>query len=144
VLAVIGTGFGLRAVAHQGLKFIPAAGWALKGALGYAGTVALGRAAVTYYESSVAGKLGGVTVELPDSLQRRLPGPLADVVRDRLGGGRAMAPQAPAGAPLSVSAAPALVVRPALREVSIEAPEEPRERNLSDAERSQDGLAKDR
>jgi uncharacterized protein (DUF697 family) len=143
VLAVIGAGFGLRAVAHQGLKFIPAAGWALKGALGYAGTVALGRAAVTYYEGGVAGKLGGVTVELPDSLERRLPGPLADVVRDRLGSGRATAPQPPAATPVGILAAPPLVVRPALRDVSIEAPEEPRERNLSDAERSQDGLSKD-
>lgn len=92
VLAVVGAGLGLRALAHQGLKFVPAAGWALKGAVGYAGTVALGRAAAAYYQSAAAGALGAVEVELPEALERRLPAPLAGLVRERLGAGRLSAP----------------------------------------------------
>ena len=38
VLAVLGAGFGLRAVAREALDFVPVAGWLLKGALAYAGT----------------------------------------------------------------------------------------------------------
>jgi uncharacterized protein (DUF697 family) len=51
VLAVVGAGLGLRTAAREALGFVPVAGWALKGVLGYAGTLALGRAAVKYYES---------------------------------------------------------------------------------------------
>jgi uncharacterized protein (DUF697 family) len=51
VLAVVGAGLGLRTVAREALGFVPVAGWAVKGALGYTGTLALGRAAVKYYES---------------------------------------------------------------------------------------------
>ncbi len=50
VLAVIGAGLGFRAVARQALGFIPGVGWAVKGGIAYAGTRALGTAAVTYFE----------------------------------------------------------------------------------------------
>jgi len=119
ILAVVGAGFGLRAVAHQGLKLVPAAGWALKGAVGYTGTLALGRAAVLYYESGAAGMLGGASVELPPSLERRLPAPIAGRLRGRLGTGSAAAPT----------------------DVCIEAPEEPRERNSPHVDPTQGGLS---
>lgn len=51
VLTVVGAGLGLRTVAREALGFVPVAGWAVKGVMGYAGTLALGRAAVKYYES---------------------------------------------------------------------------------------------
>ena len=51
VLTVVGAGLGLRTAAREALGFVPVAGWAVKGAMGYAGTLALGRAAVKYYES---------------------------------------------------------------------------------------------
>ena len=50
LLAVLGAGFGLRAVARQALAFVPIAGWAVKGGIAYVGTRALGRAAITYFE----------------------------------------------------------------------------------------------
>jgi uncharacterized protein (DUF697 family) len=50
VLAVIGAGLGFRAIARQALGFIPGVGWAIKGGVAYAGTQALGRAAVAYFE----------------------------------------------------------------------------------------------
>ena len=53
VLTVVGAGLGLRTAAREALGFVPVAGWAVKSAMGYAGTLALGRAAVKYYESGV-------------------------------------------------------------------------------------------
>jgi uncharacterized protein (DUF697 family) len=49
LLGVVGTGFGLRAVARELLDLVPVAGWALKGAVAYAGTRAIGEAAVRYF-----------------------------------------------------------------------------------------------
>ncbi|HET7571701.1 MAG TPA: hypothetical protein VFJ77_03420 [Gaiellaceae bacterium] len=44
--ATLGAGIGLRAAAREALDLVPFAGWALKGAFAYAGTKALGEAAV--------------------------------------------------------------------------------------------------
>jgi uncharacterized protein (DUF697 family) len=49
VLATIGAGFGFRAAATELLDLVPVAGWALKGAVAWAGTRALGEAAVRYF-----------------------------------------------------------------------------------------------
>lgn len=51
LLGVVGAGFGLRAAARELLDFVPFAGWALKGAVAYAGTKAVGEAAVRYFEA---------------------------------------------------------------------------------------------
>src|SRR5581483_6871988 len=51
LLAVVGGGLGFRAVARELLDLVPVAGWALKGAVAYAGTRAVGEAAVRYFES---------------------------------------------------------------------------------------------
>ena len=51
VLGVIGSGFGLRAVARSLLGVVPIAGWAVKGGIAYGGTRALGEAARRYFES---------------------------------------------------------------------------------------------
>jgi uncharacterized protein (DUF697 family) len=45
LVATLGAGFGLRAVARELLDLVPVAGWAVKGAVAYAGTRALGEAA---------------------------------------------------------------------------------------------------
>ena len=49
LLGVLGAGFGFRALAREALDFVPIAGWALKGAVAYAGTRALGEAARRYF-----------------------------------------------------------------------------------------------
>ena len=49
VLATVAAGFGFRAVARQLLGAIPFAGWAVKGGIAYAGTRALGEAAMRYF-----------------------------------------------------------------------------------------------
>jgi len=51
MIGVIATGFGFRALARRGVSEVPGLGWAMKGAIGYAGTQAIGRAAVAYFES---------------------------------------------------------------------------------------------
>jgi uncharacterized protein (DUF697 family) len=49
LIGVVGAGFGFRTVARELLDFVPVAGWALKGAIAYAGTRAVGEAAVRYF-----------------------------------------------------------------------------------------------
>jgi uncharacterized protein (DUF697 family) len=46
---VVGAGFGFRAVARELLDLVPVAGWALKASVAYAGTKAVGEAAVRYF-----------------------------------------------------------------------------------------------
>ena len=48
---IVGVGFGLRAVARELLDLVPVAGWALKASVAYAGTRAVGEAAVRYFAS---------------------------------------------------------------------------------------------
>jgi len=50
LLGVLAAGFGLRALSRQVVKLIPFGGWAAAAAIGYAGTVAMGRATVLYFE----------------------------------------------------------------------------------------------
>jgi uncharacterized protein (DUF697 family) len=56
VLATVAAGFGFRAVARQLLGAIPVAGWAVKGGVAYAGTRALGEAAVRYFQTVAEAK----------------------------------------------------------------------------------------
>jgi uncharacterized protein (DUF697 family) len=49
LLSVLGAGFGFRAVARELLDLVPVAGWAVKSAIAYSATKALGRAADEYF-----------------------------------------------------------------------------------------------
>jgi uncharacterized protein (DUF697 family) len=53
LLATVVAGLGLRAAARQLLGVVPVAGWAVKGAVAYAGTRALGQAAIARLEVPV-------------------------------------------------------------------------------------------
>jgi uncharacterized protein (DUF697 family) len=55
LLATVLGGLGLRAVARQLLSVVPVAGWAVKGAVAYAGTRALGEAAIKRLEVRMPG-----------------------------------------------------------------------------------------
>lgn len=50
IAATVGAGLGLRAVARELLDLVPVAGWAVKGGVAYAGTRALGEAAIRRLE----------------------------------------------------------------------------------------------
>jgi uncharacterized protein (DUF697 family) len=51
LIGVVGAGFGFRAVARELLDLVPVAGWAVKGAIAYSGTKAVGEAAVRLFEA---------------------------------------------------------------------------------------------
>jgi len=51
IVATVGAGLGLRAVARELLDLVPVAGWAVKGGVAYAGTRALGEAGIKRLEA---------------------------------------------------------------------------------------------
>lgn len=51
LVAVLGGAFLFRGIARQVVGFVPGVGWALKGAIGYTGTLAMGYAAIRYFEA---------------------------------------------------------------------------------------------
>ncbi len=57
LLAVLGGGFTFRAIARQLLSFFPGPGWAIKGGVAYSGTLAVGKAAVRYFETKLGTKV---------------------------------------------------------------------------------------
>lgn len=50
LIGVLAAGFGFRALTRQVVKLVPVGGWAASGAIGYAGTLAMGRSAMLYFE----------------------------------------------------------------------------------------------
>lgn len=63
--AVVGGGFACRAVARQAVGVVPALGWAVKAGIGYAGTSAMGHAAVEYFERG--GNMAGLAGVIDDA-----------------------------------------------------------------------------
>jgi hypothetical protein len=61
IAATIGAGLGFRTIARELLAVIPFAGWLLKGGVAYAGTKALGEAAVRYCEARVTPRQASVS-----------------------------------------------------------------------------------
>ncbi len=82
ILSVVGAAFAFRALARQALDFVPGFGWALKGAVGFTATVALGEAAIAYFEAGaplqvshvqrIERQLERARSRLPGSMQRGL------------------------------------------------------------------------
>lgn len=69
--AIVAGGFACRGAARQVLSFVPIAGWAVKGTIGYTGTLAMGRAAIEYFEngSGISG-LTGLGSKIRESVQQ--------------------------------------------------------------------------
>jgi uncharacterized protein (DUF697 family) len=66
VAAVIGSAFGLRALARRAIGYVPFVGWMVKGGIAYVGTRALGKAAVRYFEKRApVTKVAGERVRFP-------------------------------------------------------------------------------
>ena len=51
---VVAGAFAFRTAARQAVGAFPGVGWLIKGGIGYAGTLAMGRAAIAYFEATVA------------------------------------------------------------------------------------------
>ncbi len=62
---VVGGGFALRAVARQALTLVPGFGWAIKAGIGYSGTLAMGYAAIEYFEQG--GDASGLAVKIAEA-----------------------------------------------------------------------------
>jgi uncharacterized protein (DUF697 family) len=79
ILSVVGAALAMRTLARQSLTYVPGFGWALKGAVGYSGTIALGRAAIAYFEAGAPLTTTRVTkfARQFDRLKARLPGGVA-------------------------------------------------------------------
>jgi uncharacterized protein (DUF697 family) len=78
ILSIVGTGFILRTLARQALDFVPGFGWAVKGAVGFSGTVALGQAAIAYFEAGAplrVSRMQRINRQI-ERVTSRLPGPL--------------------------------------------------------------------
>jgi len=78
ILSIIGTGFVLRTLARQALNFVPGFGWAVKGAVGFSGTVALGQAAIAYFEAGAplrVSRMQRINRQV-ERARSRIPGPL--------------------------------------------------------------------
>jgi uncharacterized protein (DUF697 family) len=59
LLPIVAAGFGFRALARQVAGLVPGAGWAVKGGIAFAGTRALGEAAIAYFQGELPRKLKG-------------------------------------------------------------------------------------
>ena len=64
LLVVVGGGFAFREAARTAIGWVPMLGWAISGAIGYSGTVAMGRAALAYFEEG--GSAEGLAVKLQE------------------------------------------------------------------------------
>lgn len=76
ILSIVGTAFVFRALARQALDFVPGFGWALKGSVGFTGTIALGEAAIAYFEAGAPLQLSRMQRinRQVERLRSRLPG----------------------------------------------------------------------
>jgi uncharacterized protein (DUF697 family) len=77
--AIVGGGLVLRTVARQMLVLVPVLGWAVKGGIGYTGTVAMGKAAIAYFEEGadfqqVTARLKRLRARTMEQLPRRRVG----------------------------------------------------------------------
>ncbi len=73
VLAAVGAGFGFRAVARELLDLVPVAGWLVKGAVAYAGTRAIGEAAIRLFSARGPGGDGSAPTPPPGAASRAGP-----------------------------------------------------------------------
>jgi uncharacterized protein (DUF697 family) len=74
---IVGGGFTFRAIAQQLLDFIPGFGWAVKAGVAYSGTLAMGYAALEYFEEG--GDFAGVAARVKEARDKAI-----EVARDRL------------------------------------------------------------
>lgn len=79
--AVVGGAFAFRSVARQLVAFVPAIGWAIKAAIGYTGTQAMGHAAIEYFEGG--GNISGLAEIVKKARNKAVQA--AEVVRNQPG-----------------------------------------------------------
>ncbi len=70
LVAVVGGAFAFRTVARQLVALVPGFGWALKAGIGYSGTLAMGYAAIDYFEHG--GDVSGLVQRVRDARDRAI------------------------------------------------------------------------
>lgn len=71
--AVVGGGFVFRTAARQMLTLVPGFGWAVKAGVGFTGTMAMGKAAIEYFERGAdLSAVGERVVEARDAVVSRM------------------------------------------------------------------------
>lgn len=75
--AVVGGAFVFRTIARQAVAFIPGFGWAIKAGIGYSGTIAMGYAALEYFEE------GGDVKGLAERIRQARDRVVSSAKRDR-------------------------------------------------------------
>jgi uncharacterized protein (DUF697 family) len=88
--AVLGGAFVFRTIARNIVGLVPVGGWAVKGAMGFAGTQAIGHAALEYFDnggdiaglSAVVGEVVEKTAETAETVSKQ---PVTQVLLDRVG-----------------------------------------------------------
>ncbi|NTU71646.1 MAG: DUF697 domain-containing protein [Coriobacteriia bacterium] len=101
--AVVGGAFTMRAIARQFLDFIPGIGWAIKGAVGYSGTLAMGYAAIEYFEGGA--DLSGLGEKLKEARDKAVDAAVR--TKGRITGGPESEEPIPAHAYVVVEGEPA-------------------------------------
>ncbi len=66
IAAVVAGAFGFRALARELSDAVPGLGWGIKGAVAYTGTLAMGKAAVEYFEEG--GRINGLAAKIREAL----------------------------------------------------------------------------
>lgn len=66
VAAVVAGAFGFRALARELSAAVPALGWGIKGTVAYTGTLAMGKAAVEYFEEG--GRINGLAAKIREAV----------------------------------------------------------------------------
>lgn len=70
LMAVVGGAFAMRTVARQLVTLVPGFGWALKAGIGYTGTIAMGYAAIDYFEHG--GDVSGLAERVREARDRAI------------------------------------------------------------------------
>ena len=114
--AIVGGGFAWRAVARQIIGVVPALGWAVKAGIGYGGTVAMGTAAIEYFEhgGTVGGLIGALNEVRGKAVRAFASTSAGRGMKDRArAAGRAVAHNAAASAGQAAKDAPVKLARAA-------------------------------
>ena len=114
--AIVGGGFAWRAVARQIIGVVPALGWAVKAGIGYGGTVAMGTAAIEYFEhgGTVGGLIGALNEARGKAVRAFASTSVGRGMKDRArAAGRAVAHNAAASAGQAAKDAPVKLARAA-------------------------------
>ena len=114
--AIVGGGFAWRAVARQIIGVVPALGWAVKAGIGYGGTVAMGTAAIEYFEhgGTVGGLIGALNEARGKAVRAFASTSVGRGMKDRArAAGRTVAHNAAASAGQAAKDAPVKLARAA-------------------------------